>query len=592
MACAYREPKPTKKDKTQTDILATVRRIDAKVDHILEKSPESLRQVQSLLSQLPGRPESRKQCASLENFGQRRSDYFSESHDLRGALSVFPWPSIQSMLRKADGSLGDDLEQLMSCGSAWLVRQEIQADSDPIPPDTLLRSSTFYVPTEPDGPPRSMFPDLTVDLMDFYTSAYFGSFNMVYPVLDREDFVTSILPTMKTHGFAIGCLKSVIALLVFALGRTAYEGTNGGPIAEGSGIRGGTRKKPPALEIFNEARRRMGFVMSSLSLENTQAMLLTAVFYESCYRHTDFWRMSVTAFDGLRAVLRLESEWDVDMVRRTFWTCSLIESWYYFDLNLPRTDGENLHDAIALPDFGHRKDFEGQPSIESKYQYNFLSMLSLRALMHRTFEELHDHEGRREGEKAHQKIIISELSHQLNTWRTLLPQDLAWDDDTRLDCNVERDAADVPPLLHVDILLAQLRCRYYYARFMIHRPFVWKVLHETSASLSQSPDILEGFIVAVDSMMHWPIAFPSVRDKKRLVPNNFVWTQSFLMFLLILRVVRDSDDVWQFCKKRVGAKRIEESVDVMLDWIGDLRMVDGMARWAWRILTPIYGLAE
>lgn len=92
--------------------------------------------------------------------------------------------------------------------------------------------------------------------------------------------------------------------------------------------------------------------------------------------------------------------------------------------------------------------------------------------------------------------------------------------------------------------------------------------------------------------MHWPIAFPSVRDKKRLVPNNFVWTQSFLMFLLILRVVRDSDDVWQFCKKRVGAKRIEESVDVMLDWIGDLRMVDGMARWAWRILTPIYGLAE
>ncbi|KAF4311965.1 Transcription factor [Botryosphaeria dothidea] len=379
------------------------------------------------------------------------------------------------MLRKADGSLGDDLEQLMSCGSAWLVRQEIQADSDPIPPDALLRSSTFYVPTEPDGLPRSMFPDLTVDLMDFYTSAYFGSFNMVYPVLDREDFVTSVLPTMKTHGFAIGCLK-----------------------------------------------------------------------------------------------------------------------WYYFDLNLPRTDGENLHDAIALPDFSDRKDFEGQPSIESKYQYNFLSMLSLRALMHRTFEELHDpsDEGRREGEKAHQKIIISELSHQLNTWRTLLPQDLAWDDDTRLDCNVERDAADVPPLLHVDILLAQLRCRYYYARFMIHRPFVWKVLHETSASLSQSPDILEGFIVAVDSMMHWPIAYPSVRDKKRLVPNNFVWTQSFLMFLLILRVVRDNDDVWQFCKKRVGARRIEESVDVMLDWIGDLRMVDGMARWAWRILTPIYGLAE
>ncbi|KAH7053506.1 hypothetical protein B0J12DRAFT_660222 [Macrophomina phaseolina] len=272
----------------------------------------------------------------------------------------------------------------------------------------------------------------------------------------------------------------------------------------------------------------------------------------------------------------------------------LVFSSYYFDLNLPRTEGGNFHDAIALPDFDDRKDFEDQPSVESKYQYNFLSMLSLRALMHRTFEELQDpsDEGRKEGEKAHLKIVISELSHQLNIWRTVLPQELDWDDVTRVDCNVESGTWDILSLLHVDIPLAQLRCCYYYARFMIHRPFIWKVLHETSASLSQPPDILEGFVVAVDSMMQWPVAYPSVRDKKRLIPNNFVWTQSFLMFLLILRAIRENDEVWRFCGERVGAERIEESVEVMLDWIDDLRMVDRMARWAWRTLNPIYRLAE
>ncbi|KAB2569055.1 hypothetical protein DBV05_g12269 [Lasiodiplodia theobromae] len=323
-------------------------------------------------------------------------------------------------------------------------------------------------------------------------------------------------------------------------------------------------------------------------------MLLTAIYYELCYKHTDFWRMSVTAFDGLRAILRLESNWDVDMIRRTFWTCSLIESWYYFDLNLPRTEGGDFHDAIALPDFDDRKDFGDHPSVESRYQYNFLSMLSLRALMHRTFEELQDasDEGRKEGEKADLKIVISELSHQLNTWRTILPQELAWNDVTRVDCNVGRGTRGVPPLLHVDILLAQLRCRYYYARFMIHRPFVWKILHETPASFSRSPDILEGFVIAVDSMMQWPVAYPSIRDKKRLVPNNFVWTQSFLMFLLLLRAIRDNSEAWRLCEETVGVARIEESVKVMLDWIGDLRMVDRMARWAWRILEPIYGLTE
>lgn len=118
----------------------------------------------------------------------------------------------------------------------------------------------------------------------------------------------------------------------------------------------------------------------------------------------------MAATEVLKAVLRIERNWDshsVDMIRRVYWTCNVVESygnptrgylaalltstrWYYLDLNLPRSDASAFQEFIALPDFSDRSDFGEEPSIEKKYQYNFLSMISLRRLIHRSFEELHE----------------------------------------------------------------------------------------------------------------------------------------------------------------------------------------------------------
>lgn len=64
--------------------------------------------------------------------------------------------------------------------------------------------------------------------------------------------------------------------------------------------------------------------------------------------------------------------------------------WYYLDLSLPRSDASAFQEFIALPDFDDRRDFGEEPCIESKYEYNFLSMISLRRLIHRSFEELYE----------------------------------------------------------------------------------------------------------------------------------------------------------------------------------------------------------
>jgi hypothetical protein len=49
------------------------------------------------------------------------------------------------------------------------------------------------------------------------------------------------------------------------------------------------------LALFNEARKRIGFVLTGCDLENVQIFSLAALYYQSCFRHVDFWRMTVSA---------------------------------------------------------------------------------------------------------------------------------------------------------------------------------------------------------------------------------------------------------------------------------------------------------
>lgn len=84
---------------------------------------------------------------------------------------------------------------------------------------------------------------------------------------------------VHTEGFD-GDTDSVIALLVFALGELAIEGSRGTPIGvhngRPSGLRGGSLRRPPGLALFNEARKRIGFVLTECDLENVQIFSLAA----------------------------------------------------------------------------------------------------------------------------------------------------------------------------------------------------------------------------------------------------------------------------------------------------------------------------
>lgn len=165
-------------------------------------------------------------------------------------------------------------------GTAWFLRLELQKYSESLPCDTTMLSHPIEARQTLDGQPRVTFATINEDRMIRLSHSYFDSYNVVYPLIDREHFESTALAQVIENGFGYGDFDSVLALLVFALGQIAQDGKWGQPIeirdGQPSGIRGGDAKRPPGLDIFNEARKRMGFVLTQTSLENIQMLQLTA----------------------------------------------------------------------------------------------------------------------------------------------------------------------------------------------------------------------------------------------------------------------------------------------------------------------------
>jgi hypothetical protein len=159
----------------------------------------------------------------------------------------------------------------------------MQKGTPNLPLDEMLSDKPFIgmqtQATRAAGGIRTTFPALTKEAMQNLAKAYFDTFNFIYPFMDRQNFLSDTLTKVYTEGFD-GDTDSVIALLVFALGELAIEGFRGNPIERHgnrpSGVRGGTSTRPPGLGLFNEARKRIGFVLTACDLENVQIFSLAA----------------------------------------------------------------------------------------------------------------------------------------------------------------------------------------------------------------------------------------------------------------------------------------------------------------------------
>ncbi|KJY00562.1 C6 finger domain protein [Zymoseptoria brevis] len=613
--CQYREPLPTKKDKTMVHILDTLIRLENKFDNLALTSASNTSE-----STTPGARGSTRQSVTPDNrqneYGVARYPLEREQghHHLTVPHKIVLWPSIYIHLVSSGIEATSDLQYVLQDGTPWFLRKEMTSHKVALAIGEQLTTYPVNPRTQtPTSTGRYGYNDLTVPKIQEYCDAYFSSFNILSPILNHEVFEAETLGLILREGFRDGEAESVLTLFVIALGQVALDGVFERPISmvngTPSGFRGGTARSPPGLDVFNEARRRSSIISTDMTLENVQILLLQATFFEASARHLDFWRCITSASMACQVLIKCQTiDWQTpygDMLKRAYWSCVTSEDLYHLDLDLPNSGIQSLEDCVPLPYFHEGADSTTQAADDrSHFQYHFLAMIALRRLIHRIHVIIHESSAT-QAEAANEYggppvTVIREMSRQLESWRSLLPRPLQWQDSDKLDFPYiglsnrrpneplfSQDQGPVP-INHknsLDLVTAQLRTRFYYARYVMYRPFIYKALHFPELMTTEDANCCA---LAIKSALLWPIAMAPPKDKKRLVPSLFAWTQNFMGILLILRMTTENECLMRICEEQVNRDELEQTVAMMIEWVRDVRQVDGIAEWSWRIIEPLF----
>ncbi|KAK8082987.1 hypothetical protein PG996_001768 [Apiospora saccharicola] len=626
--CRYREPQPTKKDKTLVEILDRLKSLENKVDNISiggsypsasgyeTRSPNP--QGPTPLALAPDARDHQVRAASWQSSGgghspvplghaapqQQQMAQYSYSS---ATYKVLSWPFVQQFLGSSK-KIASMVEPLVKKNGA-AVMSDLHARATPLPQDTFETEASRRGSMAPsmEVPLRNPSGGLHMDPMSFswenmhrLSKAYFDTFNLLYPFMDRAQFQTEILSSVATNGFDES-LSSTLACLVLALGEVAISGIQGNPLTTNmgrpSGIKGGSLERPPGLAFFNEARKRMGFNLTQCSLENVQVFSLAS---------------NPEELKSHRA----------DLVRRMFWHCIMTETYLNLEFNLPLTGLEKFDDMVGLPDFSagsfSEEDYIGDQA--SHFQEHFASQIVLRRLLvefHTTLTSaIGTAEARQSSLQATDNMAaatpaatIKQLAVQLDRWRGMLPSHLCWQDDhttssghvyppvvpSMHDSFVFTADLDAPSVIYpfaADIQAAILRTRYYYVRFLLHRPFLFKALHYPENITHEDA---EGVAIALKSTLSWPITTSPVRNQKRLIPCLYCWSQKFLAVLLILRLSQQVPILARIRATHLGDRfdaDAKQTTALYIDWIRDLKDIDPTARWCWSIIKEVYSLED
>ena len=110
--------------------------------------------------------------------------------------------------------------------------------------------------------------------------AYFATFNLSYPILDRDFFLRHTLPSAIMEGFGNG-IESCVVLATMALGCWGKSALQEAGLDQQSGIQfpdpsldRWSSQDTPGLVLFIESKRRMTALLGDKSLQSCQCHLL------------------------------------------------------------------------------------------------------------------------------------------------------------------------------------------------------------------------------------------------------------------------------------------------------------------------------
>ncbi|CAK7222824.1 hypothetical protein SEUCBS140593_005034 [Sporothrix eucalyptigena] len=510
--CHYREPQPTKKDKTLGEILDRLKSVESKIDLL---SPGAS------VSAPFGAEVSSSSTAQASGLASTLADGYKYSP---GAHQMLAWPVVQQLLapvaarrpqlnvkalgtepaaqqivlglHHADRLPTEAVANLHVPGMAGVPGGSVPGVSVPGVPMPVMptmaggppsrRDSTsanimaatptagFYPPTPVSlSLPLATFPTTSPsmsssslyswDTLFRLSNAYFDSFNYIAPIVDRQTFQTVTLPAVLDEKSRQDNESAALVFLVAALGDVAVAGAQGAPVFGGTlgsvgtkGVKGGTVSHPPGLALFNEARQRMGFVIGACSLECVQIHALAGIYCSTCLRHMEYWRYTTAASLACQALITSKpaelSSPRADLIRQIFWYCLIIETHFNLELGLPLTGLDRFEDRVGLPSFsGPYSQDDYLANQASHFQEHFASQIVLRRLCVAFHAAATGTSSSSSTSLSSLPAAIRQMALQLEGWRGMLPPHLRWQEARPADFPNTGATADASTSSGIDL---------------------------------------------------------------------------------------------------------------------------------------------
>ncbi|KAH8891605.1 hypothetical protein GQ53DRAFT_600982, partial [Thozetella sp. PMI_491] len=536
--CIFGDRKASRNEVSLGMIFNALKRIETKVEGVRSGEP------QAPTSKAKRQRSNATVAASVSEFSHSASDndgYLDAEGDpaTPKAASLPPLPLGASLAASATQypSIPYAIRQILLWPAVRrMLRSDDQADHrfDPIYA-TILEQKRAALP--PPGPSSvDCMAGLRISEVNALADSYFSTFNLANPILDRKLFVQHTLGTAINSDFGSN-IESCVVLVVMALGSLGHqalrEGGFVGASAEIPGA-GGTEDGIPGLAFFNEARKRIGFLLCENSIQSCQYYLLSGLFFAHLTRPVDWWVMVNRACLCCISIPRDCDEWMLDMQSRLFWNTAMFEAVLTQDLDLPVSKLLDYEDKVPLPRFVEVPGIALAASLsaeheerESLSQYHFLSQIAHRIILTRLRNTMFASPGSKLVELSSPddyppQALEDELLHQFEQWRHKLPPSLQWDNQEVIP------PATTPANM---LVVPWLRSRYVISRYHLRRPLFHRALHHPN---SMSERDLEKCKDALARIMDWTSLTKLSLVMRNCLPLKFfICTQLFGMILIM-----------------------------------------------------------
>ncbi|KAH8890265.1 hypothetical protein GQ53DRAFT_807397 [Thozetella sp. PMI_491] len=487
LTCMYEETLASRKDLSTSELNGTLQRVEDKLDTLLELNSSKISDggqdhLQpahiAIDSPAAGAPSVATRSSWQDELGRVLS---TERHST-APQHLLSWPCSPRKLSQSE--------------LQYPVALEIKQSNLPeaVPPPACLVS---------DGGDADWLARLSISQFRFLAQLYFSHFHPSYMILDEMHFFHHCLNHVLQNDFDRS-IDTCIVLLVLGLGSVAaYHMGHSEWAPAGS--------HSPSVEVglsFFTAAKDTFRRVEAVDWPSVQCLLLMASFYSCKLRVLDSWRATHNACGTILILLPLEVSLSAQHCQ-LYWIAYLQESQILAEFDLPASGLATCASGVPLPvvpDPGtgpHHRD----------YQFSLLAVIALRRLLNRIHSHLYSSDstlglasivGSHEGSSpsgagdtvlSPPQSLISELDRQLEEWRACLPPSLEFSPYVLFQS--KEPTVPGPPSTN-ERLKGNLMARYFAAKSILHRPFLYRVLHNADFSRLSQRD-MTGAQIAIDS---------------------------------------------------------------------------------------------